>query len=240
MSASTKNIEDQIKQWEITREKGRSSYVIKNWILPLGLFLPLVMIVITSSINKLPIKAFGVFIVVFEPIFLAATLFAGLYYWKYYEARYDRWNREKNEGPINAVGTRKIFSKYTQLLVGIYSIPIFVVTLLAFFPLLYLNSENGKINHGSAILISFLSIMILSFLPIFNVMVFIKNPICGHAILSNPDYRQRHPNAKGNYWTNAWKILRNRSFICLDCADKFRLIKKDDQLEIEKLDEGKI
>lgn len=235
MTRATKNIEDQINRWKTTRAKGRKSYVIKNWILPLGVFFPLVIVLINSSIHKLPIKAFGIFIIVFEPIFIAMTLVAGLYSWKYFEARYERWNREKLEGPINSLGTRKIFAKHTQLLAGIYSLPVFFINLLAFFPLLYINDEYGKINHGAAILICFFLIMILSFLPILNVVVFVKNPICGHAILSNPDYRQRYPNAKGNYLTNACKILRNQPFICLDCADEFRLIKKGNEYEIIKI-----
>jgi hypothetical protein len=167
-------------------------------------------------------------------------MFAGLSYWKYYEARYERWNKEKLAGQMNAAGTTRMFTKYGQLLAGIYSIPVFVVNLLAFFPALYINSENGIIKHGVAILISFLSILVLSFLPILNVMVFIKNPICGHAILSNPDYQQRHPDAKGNYWINAWKILRDQPFVCLDCADEYRLLKRGSQSDIIKLGKGTI
>ena len=66
-------------------------------------------------------------------------------------------------------------------------------------------------------------------------MVFIKNPICGHVILSNPDYQQISW-CKRKLRDDWWKILRDRPFMCLDCADEHRLLRRDSQCETIKLE----
>ena len=238
MTFPKKSIEDQIKEWGATREKGRKSYVIKRWVVPFGIVLPLTMILgssifpITQSVS---IKAWGVFIAIFEPIFIVISIFSGRASWKYWEKRYARGTKEEKEGPTSLPGARKIFKKHKQLLIGMFSIPIFVLNLLLFFPAIFFSSKLG-INNSSAgiIFVSFFSIFILSFLPILNVMVFIKNPICGHGILSNPDHLHRHPDAHGNYWVNAWKIMKKEPFTCLDCADEYFFEKVGQVVEIIK------
>jgi hypothetical protein len=201
-------------------------------VLPLTMILGSSVFTLTQGIS---IKAWGVFVAVFEPIFIIVSIFIGRASWRYWEKRYERWTKEERDGPINLPGTRKKFQKYRHLFIGIYSIPIFVLNLLLFFVAIFFGSKLGISNSFvGTILISFLVIFILSFLPILNVMVFIKNPICGHGILSNPDHLHRHPDAEGNYWVNAWKIMKRKPFICLDCADEYFFKKVGQGVEIVK------
>jgi hypothetical protein len=148
--------------------------------------------------------------------------------------RNERWVKEQQSGPINQPGTRRPFVKYKQLVIGIYCIPVFVLNLLVFFFVIFFSSQ---INIGNIVnksyFLTFGFIFILSFLPIMNVMVFVKNPICGHAILCNPDHR--HPEAKGNYWASAWKIIKKKPFTCLDCADRYQFHYTAQHIEIIKL-----
>jgi hypothetical protein len=60
--------------------------------------------------------------------------------------------------------------------------------------------------------------------------------IRSHGILSNPDHLHRHPDAKGNYWSNAFKILKKQPFVCLDCADTYVFEITGQQIEIIKKD----
>lgn len=225
-------------EWEHTRKKGRMSYVITHWSVPIGVILPTVMIaggILATLIHGISIKYWGLFLVVFEPMFIIAATFAGFAYWKYWEKKYEKWNIEKESGPINLPGAIRPFGKYNQLLIGIYGIPVFVIDVFAFFAAIFLSGGIESIHrHLTIIFFSFLIIFLLSFLSILNVMVFVKNPICGHAILSNPDHSQRHPDAKGNYWTNAWKIILGKPFVCLDCADEYIFEKSGGHVEIIK------
>lgn len=238
MPPQPKNIENQIEDWANTRASGRKDYVIKRWVVPFGIILPFVMILGAGAFSLtqgIQIKAWGVFILVFEPIFILISIFAGHASWRYWEERYDRWIKEKENGIINPAGTRLPFEKYKQLLLGIYSIPVFVLNLLLFFVAIFVGRKIVSANSFQVIYFGvFFAIFILSFLPILNVMVFVKNPICGHGILSNPDHLHRHPNAKGNYWVNAWKIIKKKPFICLDCADQYFFEYAGQRVEIIK------
>ena len=240
MASPKNNIETQIKGWGTTREGGLKKYVFKRWIVPFGIVIPLTMIIGSSVFaltQDISLKALGVFIAVFEPIFIIISIFIGRSSWRYWEKRYERWIKEEQDGPTNLPGTRKIFKKYKPLFIGIYSIPIFVLNLLLFFVIIFFGSKLGISNSLIRIFfISFFVIFILSFLPILNMMVFIKNPICEHGILSNPDHLHRHPGAEGNYWVNAWKIIKREPFICIDCADEYFFEKIGQQVEIIKKD----
>lgn len=240
MSPPKATIEDQIKKWERSRVKGCKSYVVKSWVVPFGIILPAVMILTTSlfSSNKgISIKHWGIFIAVFEPLFIGFIIFAGFSSWKYWEKRYERWMNEQQNGPLNLSGAKQAFAKYKQLILGIYSIPVFALNLLLFLAVIFFGRHIDTSNSFVVpYVIAFFFVFIFSFLPILNVMVFVKNPICGHGILSNPDYLHRHPDAKGNYWINAWKIMLKQPFICLDCADIYIFEKKEQQFEIIKKD----
>ncbi|AEG02353.1 hypothetical protein [Methylomonas methanica] len=233
MAKST--IDEQIEKWKKTREKGRKSYVIKSWVIPFGFILPV--ITVFSSTKGIPIKHWGIFVAVFEPLLIGFTVFAGFSSWKYWEKRYERWVNEKKGGPTNLPGTRLPFEKHAQLIVGIYSIPVFVLNLLVFFVAVFVGRNIEAIQPYFAVYsITFFIVFIISFLPILNVMVFVKNPICGHGILSNPDHLHRHPEAEGNYWTNAFKIMKKQPFMCLDCADIYVIEKTGQLVEIIKND----
>jgi hypothetical protein len=85
MASTTQNIEKQIKAWEHTREKGQKNYIIKRWVIPYGIFLPLMTITggaIFSLTQGISIKAWGVFATVFEPIFMLLSVFAGKASWR--------------------------------------------------------------------------------------------------------------------------------------------------------------
>ena len=244
MGTQGKSLEAQMAKWEGTRSKGRTRYVVMSWVIPYGLVMPAFMSLIAFPFILRAghgIKAIGVFSGVFGPIFLAATALAGRYSWSYFEKRYERWEKEKSGDLINVPGTRKPLHKYTWLLVAIYSIPFFLGNLLYFLSIVILavvaEDFADKYIDTNIFFSSFGLIFLVSIAFLLNGMIFVKNPICGHGMLSNPQDHQ-HPDAKGNYLKNAWKIVRGKPFICLDCADRYVLEKNNDQVEIVKLDNG--
>ena len=237
MKSSKTTIEEQIAKWEDTRKRGKMNYVIKRWVLIYGILLPLIMVLPVSIISfsrGISIKSW-VFFAVFEPIFISVSFFCGLSSWKYWEKRYESWIDVERDDLATLPGTRVVFEKKVQLLLGIYCIPIFVFNILSFFGFIFFGSIFfPDIAVPGLFFVTFGSVFIISALLIVNTMVFVKNPICGHGILSNPDPYHRHPDAKGNYWISALNILKGRSFICQDCAGEYYLEKSNNQVEIVK------
>jgi hypothetical protein len=243
-SIRKQTLKEQMEKWEDTRSKGCTKYVFLSWVMPYGIIMPGFMsLLVFPFILKegYAIKAIGVFLAIFGPIFILATIFAGKYSWSYFEKRYERWKEEKEGDLINLPGTRRVLRKHIWLLIAIYSIPVFFMNLFYFLSVIVVSAfAEDFVNTYIDIYMFFLSfgfIFVLSVFFLFNGMLFIKNPICGHAMLSNPGDHQ-HPDAKGSYLKNAWRILKGQPFICLDCADRFVIEKNAGQFEIVKLEKN--
>jgi len=238
MKSSKEKQQEQFSEWEGIRAKGRTNYVIKKWVLIYGIMLPVFTffpVSIFSLIFGVSLKDWAFFFPFFMPFFILISVLCGLGSWKSREERYRWWIKTEKEGYEILPGTRAVFKKKALLALGIYSMPIFFLNILFFFGSIFLGTIFFRGSHFIVLMfVLFVSIFIISTLLVIITMLYVKNPICNHGILNNPDRSSWHPDAKGINWLTALKILRGHRFICQYCANVYYLEKRNNRTEIVK------
>lgn len=234
MPIKKRTLQERMLQWETTRSRSRKSYIIKTWIIPYAITLPLTMCLVSVAFLRLigirlNIQIIGYLFVIFLPIFILITILFGVYSWNYWEREWVRWKTEDKRGIIKLSGNREVFQKYSLFLLAFYSLPFFILLVLSFFPIILF-------WFSISLLIIWLFLISVSGAFFLATMILIKNPICGHGLIFNPEQLELYPNDKKSPLIFAWGILKGKPFICMVCGERYILEKKGDQVEIVKLE----
>lgn len=234
MPIKKRTLQEQMLQWETTRSSSRKSYIIKAWIIPYGITLPLTMSLVSLAILrvlgiKLDIQIMGYFFVIFLSIFILIAILLGVHSWNDWERDWARWKTEDKREIIKLSGNREVFQKYPLFLLAFYSLPFFILLVLSFFPI---------ILFWFSISLLIIWLFLISFSGVFFLvtMILIKNPICGHGLIFNPEKLELYPNVKESPLKFAWGILKGKPFICMVCGERYILEKKGNQVEIVTLE----
>jgi len=234
MPNKKRTLEKRMLQWESTRSRSRNSYIIKTWIIPYAITLPLTICLVSVAFLRVigirsNIQIIGYLFVIFLPIFILITTLFGIYSWNYWEREWVRWKTEDKSGIIKLSGNREIFQKYPLFLLAFYSFPFFILLVLSLFPI---------ILFWFSISLLIIWLFLISFSGVFFLatMILIKNPICGHGLIVNPEKLELYPNDKESPLKFAWQILKGKQFICMVCGERYILEKKGDQVAIVKLE----
>lgn len=237
----TENSNDMIMcVWERTRIQGRIRYVVKSWIVPFGIILPIIVSFVTCLItmhDKVSgLKAAAIFIAIFDPVFIAVAFFAGRYTWEDCEKQYHLWKKEFKTPITSESASRSKFDRFFLLILSIYSLPIFWITIIAFLTLPFLiPGIILRVIGFWTFSVACGFVFICSFVLLSRGMFAMKNPICGHTLLTFTG-PHKHPDANTNYVKNAWSVFRGRPFTCLECAGRYIFERTSNQVQIVKLD----
>jgi hypothetical protein len=237
MPSNDNHIEKKIAQWEVTRSKGRKRYIWAH-VFQMGIIFPvLLFLLFTPFILKNGGEIAGIFIgiIVFVTLGMLVAYLSIKYSWNYFEDWYERWKNEKDGKILNLPGTRETFKKYVWLFITISGFFLFILDLVYFISIFIVGFITDKfVLDFWLFLISFFIILLISAsLAIYGVLT-TKNPICGHLILNNT-HEDKHPDAKGSFFSNVWRILKKQPFICLDCANRYVFEKHGKNVEIVNL-----
>jgi hypothetical protein len=231
MALKKRTLQERMIQWENTRSRSRKSYIIRSWVIPYGIILLLMcsgILPFTSAIG-VDVKSIGYFLVIFGPIFIFMIILFGVYSWNYWEREWAKWKIENKKGIIKVAGTREAFHKYWCLLIALYCFPFLFLLILLFFTI-------TLFWFSMLFLIIWLFLFVSSGIFFLTTMILIKNPICGHGLISNPEKLELYPNGKQSPLKFAWQILNGKPFLCKVCGERYILEKKGDQVEIVKLE----
>ena len=234
MPIKKRTLQERMLQWETTRSRSRKSYIIKTWIIPYAITLPLTMCLVSVAFLRvigirLDIQIIGYFFVIFGPIIVLITILFGVYSWNYWEREWVRWKTEDKRGIIKLSGNREVFQKYPLFLLAFYVFPFFFLLILSLFVIILLWFSLSSLIICLVLLVS---------CGIFSMatMILLRNPICGHGLIFNPEKLELYPNVKESPLKFAWGILKGKPFMCMVCGERYILEKKGDQVEIVKLE----
>jgi len=223
--------EEKIAQWEDRRTKGRTSYLITYWVIPYVIIL-LVMsfgVIPFSSAIGVDVKSIGSFLVIFGPVLIFVTVLLGLYSWNYWEREWENWKIGNKAGITGVAGTRKTFDAYWRLRIALFCFPFLLLLIFLFFAVTIF-------WFSIAFLVIWLLLFVSSGLFPLVTMTLLKNPICGHGLLVNPEKLELYPNSQGSPIKLAREVLKGKPFTCMVCGERYMLEKKEDQVEIVTLE----
>jgi len=216
-------------KWEITRQKGKKHYILFLWVIPYGLLLPFVKFLASFPLYKdSGYKDLFVIFCVLLPVSIIISILAGSYAWESSEKRYLEEKREFRKDQRVTQSFKKKLILNVSIIAQNTLVLNFVILIPIIFLLLKFEAPNKIIN--SYVFLSFGGFLLSGVVGIYG-MLFIKNPICGHAILSNSN----EAGLKESYLQVGIRILRGRSFHCLRYGNLYKFNHSQKDVNIVKL-----